>query len=233
MSDESFFPSQAAALRWLQGEGYSIQKSKFNKDVHDGFPALAPDGKRLPRSMVEKYAMTLGGSTAGRPAQELSEDTLRLQAAKAAERTQLARIAEMKADRLAGKLISREDMEQRVALAVVLLRTSMNQWITTTAPFVVETARGDLDRARALLERLVSGDQVRMPEALREEARQVLDTGARDRSADVVELLREASREWFHGFSGKQLFELDMEDVRFPEEEDCDADEEDDEEDDA
>lgn len=209
MSGGVVYKNKAAALRWLHERGHNVGKSKFYADVRKGLVALEPDGG-IGLKALETYAKLLLVSTPGRPsaAPDLSEDSQKLLAAKAAEKEYAAKLNQMKYERLSRQLVDRSEVERFAAQAVVSLKTALNQWIVTSAPRLVEVARGDTARARTVLERILASQDAAVPEALRLEAVQALALGARDMAGDVVVLMVEESRRFFHGFSKARLIEL-------------------------
>ena len=56
----TIFPSLMAALKYLQDQGYAVQKSKLYKDRKDGLIRMEPDGRQVRESEIHSYVVKAG-----------------------------------------------------------------------------------------------------------------------------------------------------------------------------
>lgn len=161
------FPKRPAALAYLQGRGFSIQKTKFYADCKAGLVPTNAAGQ-FEEAVLLAYASNLP-TVAKEEDSKLSEEARRRLTADADYKSEQAKLAQKRREMLEGKLVERVQVERDLAARACFFKRQ------------IENA-GALFGARII--EAVGGDEAKLPEFLllwEEVAADWMDAWAADR----------------------------------------------------
>ena len=161
------FAKRPAALAYLQGRGFAIQKTKFYADCKAGLIPTNPAGQ-FEEAVLLAYAASLPTVTKEEDG-KLSAEARRRISADADHKVEQALLTRMRREKLEGKLVDRDQVDRDLAARAQFFRSQIENF-------------GPLVGGRILA--AVGGDEARLPEflALWEEAvADWLDTWSADR----------------------------------------------------
>lgn len=162
------FATQLEALDYLQGQGYKVSKSKFNRDKAKGLVPTTAEG------FFEANGL-MGYAKVHCPVRERADDAAAGQAAlerlkaDAEYKRVMAERGRLKMEQEQGRLIAREDHERDLAARAAFFRREMETFGPRLGPQIILA---------------VGGDDGRLPEFLalwRDEVETLMDAWAQDR----------------------------------------------------
>lgn len=136
------FRTRMEVLRWLQAEGWDIQKSALYNHHAQGKLPSDPDGN-FARAAVERYAKNYlrrvgqgGNATDEALARRKQEASIKADEAR-------AELLRLKTEKETGAVVPRDWAEQQITTRARLLRADMLNWVRLYLQELVEMVAGD------------------------------------------------------------------------------------------
>lgn len=152
MSAQSLnFKSQIAAVRYLQSQGYKIQRTKMSDDVRLGKVPTNADGQFEAVTLLAYAAANLE-PVAKVENQAVLESTVSRQTADANLKHYQAERTKLKLEKELGSLIPKADHEQDLAARALFFRNEVRNFIHLYGGEIVHLVGGQESRLRDLVE---------------------------------------------------------------------------------
>ena len=143
-----------SALKRLKERGWKISRSKIFADASSGLLKRQSDGSILAADLDRYVVEARLRLSSDAPNADSEMARLKIQQTKAEIREREARadMAEIERNKKLEQLISREDADMEMALAVTILKSSLRNFFGTTLPEIVHIANGDPKQQDALMD---------------------------------------------------------------------------------
>ena len=167
MTEQLFFKSKAAVLRYLEEGGWDISKTQFYDHCRDGLllPLRSGENKgKYKKSTIKKYAdlhvrkLETGLKETSRQ-ERMRDEKLEL----SLERERIGKERDQfELDKKRGQFIPREEFEAAIVARAVAFMAHLNHTIQTEAPKWIDLVAGDQERAADLVDAVSKSVEQRM-----------------------------------------------------------------------
>ncbi|HML56683.1 MAG TPA: hypothetical protein PKC79_21495 [Solidesulfovibrio magneticus] len=144
------FAKRPAALAYLQGRGFKVQKTKFNDDCKAGMVPTNAQGQ-FEEAVLLAYAAKLPVAAKEEDGQLAAESRRRL-AADADHKSEQALLAKMRREKLEGRLVPRVEVERGLAARAQFFRAQIENFGPLVGSKLIEVVGGDEAKLPAFLE---------------------------------------------------------------------------------
>lgn len=143
------FQKRPAALAYLQGRGFAIQKTKFYADCKAGLIPTDASG-RFEEAVLLAYAASLP-SAAKEEDGRLAEESRRRLTADADHKAEQARLTRLRRQKLEGLLVERSQLERDLAARAQFFRRQLENWGPLVGGRIIDAVGGDETKLPDLL----------------------------------------------------------------------------------